>query len=149
MVSITLTQQVEHASVDYVWQKLAAYSDMNWHPSVKESRSMGTIADGSPRMIGAERVVVNTAGNELYETVTEWDSAAKQYKMSIDKGAPGFAKTFSIGFQAREVNNKTFVDMTVDTELKFPFFLLAPLLNIVLPHKLQSFVAGFNDLREP
>ena len=110
---------------------------------------MGSISDGSPHMVGAKRVIVNVSGGELLETVTQWDASQKMYVMSIDKGAPPFAKKMSLGFQVREIttNGGAYVDMTADIELKLIFVLLTPLIKAALPKKLKAFAAGFTVLQ--
>ena len=124
------------------------YSDMSWHPLVDTSKNSGSIPDGSPNMIGAERVLVNTSGKALTETVTAWSEADKFYACSIDEGAPPFAKEMIIGFKVREEKTKVLVDMIVDINLKVPFMVLAPLLKLVLRKKLGGFVDGLANAEQ-
>lgn len=148
MVHLVITKKVEHASSDYLWSKLAQYSDMTWHPLIVSSKDIGTIPDGSPNMIGAERVLVTKSGQELFETVTKWDEDSKFMALTIDKGSPPFASTLEIGFQVREEKDDVLVDVTVDLVVKLPFILFTPLFYFVLPKKLDSFAQGVADLKE-
>ncbi|CAB9507843.1 expressed unknown protein [Seminavis robusta] len=148
MVQVTVTKEAKNASASFIWSKLAAYSDMSWHPGVKSSKNTGSIPDGSPNMIGAERLLVNSSDKELVETVTAWSDEQRYYACSIDKGAPPFAKEMTITFRVREVDSKVLVDMIVDIELKVFFACLGPLLKVVLGKKLGGFVDGISDLKE-
>ena len=144
MVHITVTKPVSYVSADTLWNKLALYSDFTWHPQIKSSRNDGSIPDGSDNMVGAVRVLVNSSGQELTETVQEWSNSKRYQTFSIDKGAPPFAKSLVITFQVREdnVSGKAYVDMIVDLQVKAPFCILAPLLSVVLKKKLGPFLEG-------
>jgi len=96
MVHAVITKQAKNASAEFLWEKLAAYSDMSWHPQIESSKNTGSIEDGSDKMIGAERVLVNTAGKRLVETVTAWSGEERTFALSIDEGAPAFAKSIII-----------------------------------------------------
>ena len=115
---------------------------------MQSSRNSGSIQDGSASVIGAERVLVNSLGTELVETVTEWSNKKMYYSCSIDKGAPPFAKSMIITFRVREQKDQVLVDMIVDLEVKCPFIVLSPILGAVLPKKLGGFVEGISDLKE-
>ena len=148
MVQVIVTKQAKHASAAFLWDKLASYSDMSWHPGVISSKNTGSIPDGSANMIGAERLLVNSSGKELLETVTAWSDKERYYACSIDKGAPPIAREMIITFRVREEGSKVLVDMIVDLELKAFVACLAPLLKVVLGKKLGGFVDGIADLKE-
>lgn len=88
MVQVIVTEQAKSASASFIWSKLAAYSDLSWHPHVTSSKDTGSIPDGSPDMVGAERLIVNDSGKELLETVTAWSEEKHYFTCSIDKGGP-------------------------------------------------------------
>lgn len=148
MVHVVITAPAKNASADYIWGKLAEYSDMSWHPDIKASENRGSIADGSDNMVGAVRLLTKTDGHELLETVTEWDEKKKYYALSIDKGAPPFAKTLHAAFRVREEDDLVFVDFIIDAKLKLPFSFLSPLIAFVLPKKLGGFAKGVADLKD-
>ena len=150
MVQITVTKPVKHVDADTLWNKLAVYSDFSWHPQVESSVNDGSIPDGSDNMVGAVRVLVNTSGAELTETVQEWSNSKRYQTFSIDKGAPPFAKSLMITFQVREdeSSGKVLVDMIVNLEVKAPFCILAPLLSVVLKKKLGPFVDGIANYKK-
>ena len=143
IIKISKVATNNNVSADYMWKKLAEFSNFAWHPEIAASKDVGSTPDGSSNMIGAERIIVNASGHELVETVTAWSEDTKYYACSIDKGAPPFAKEMVIGFQVREDgNSKALVDMIVDIQLKAPFIVLTPLLKFVLGKKLDGFVDG-------
>ena len=148
MPQITVTKEAKNASAAFIWSKLAAYSAMEWHPQVSTSTNTGSIPDGSANMIGAERLLVNSAGKELLETVTAWSDKQMYYSCSIDKGAPPIARSLVITFRVREEGKKVLVDMIVDLELKPFIACLGPLFKVVLGKKLGGFVDGIADLKE-
>lgn len=148
MVHVVISKPAKHASTDYIWSKLAEYSDMSWHPEIKMSENKGNIADGSAIMVGAVRLLTKNDGHELLETVTEWDERKKYFALSIDKGAPPFAKELHAAFHVREEGELVFVDFIIDAKLKKPFFFLSPLVAFVLPKKLGGFAQGVADLKE-
>jgi hypothetical protein len=152
MVQIKVTRQAHNASADYIWSKLAAYSDISWHPIIKSSKNTGSIVDGSDNMVGAVRVLENTAGKELTETVTDWSATERYLAFSIDKGAPPLVKnepqSMIITFRVREEEQKVYVDMIADVQLKAVFCVLTPLLEVVLSKKLGAMADGVADLKE-
>ena len=149
MVQITVTRPIKYVSANTLWDKLAQYSDFSWHPLIESSKDIGSIPDGSPNMVGAVRVLVNTSGTELTETVQEWSDTKRYQVISIDKGTPPFAKSFWITFRVRDGSDgKAEVDMVVDLELKGVFCVLGPLLSLVLKKKLGPFVDGIANYKK-
>lgn len=148
-MQLTVTRQAKNASAKQVWDMLSKYSDMAWHPLIESSKDIGSIPDGSANMVGAVRVLVNTSGSALTETVTEWSDEKKYFQCSIDKGGPPFAKKFLIGFQVREdqSSKKVMVDAIVDMDLIFPLIPLTPLLKVVLSKKLGGLVDGIANVK--
>jgi hypothetical protein len=87
-----------------------------------------------------------------YWNVTEWSAKEGYCALSIDKGAPPLVKnepqSFILTFRVREEEQKVYVDMIADVQLKAVFCVLTPLLKVVLPKKLGVFVDGIADLKE-
>ena len=148
MVRITLTRPVAFVSADTLWDKLALYSEFDWHPLIVSSENIGTIPDKSDNMVGAVRMVVNTSGAVLTETVREWSDLKRYQKISIDKGGPPIAKSLHITLHVRETNDSkcsgttAVVDLIVDLQLKGRYRILAPYLSVVLRKKLEPLIDG-------
>jgi hypothetical protein len=152
MVQVTVTRQAHNASADYVWSKLAAYSDITWHPMMISSKNVGSIEDGSENMVGAVRFLEETDGSKLKETVTEWSEKERCFSISIDEGAPPFIKnepqSMIITFRVREEEQKVYIDLIADLQLKDIFWLLTPIIKLALPMKMGPLADGIADLKE-
>jgi hypothetical protein len=148
MVHVVITKPAKNASAAYIWGKLAEYSDMSWHPDIKESKNIGTINDGSENMVGAVRVLTKSDDHELTETVTEWSNEEMKFTMSIDKGGPTIAKSLIVTFAVRNEPQGVLVDMIINMQLVGLAIILTPLLKLALPKKLGPLLDGIANLKE-
>jgi hypothetical protein len=149
-MKVTLTRPVENVSATYMWKKLAAYSDFSWHPAIKASKNIGSIEDGSPDMVGAVRLLTKEDGDELKETVTAWSEEKRSLSFSVVGGLPLPIQSVVWNLSVREEQavEGVFVDAVADIEIKWFFFLLTPLLQMVLQKKLGEIVDGMADVKE-
>jgi hypothetical protein len=146
MVHVVITKPAKEANAAHIWSKLAAYSDMTWHPEIKASKNIGSIEDGSENMVGAVRILTKTDNHELTETITEWSEKDRKYTLSINEGGPSIAKSLIVTFGVREEQGAVLVDMIIDVKLKGLAVILTPLLKVVLAKRLGGFVNGIADL---
>lgn len=147
MPSVTVTRPANSASAAYIWKKLTVYSDFSWHPSIKASKDIGNVPDGSANMVGAVRLVTGGSGVELTEIVTAWSDADKSQTFEIQgDGLPAPIDTFSFTFTVREEGTQVFIDGIVNVKPKWYFFFLSPLLPLILAKKAAPFVEGIANL---
>lgn len=149
-MKVTVSREVKQASAEYVWKKLAAYSDLSWHPNVEECRNIGDIADGSPNMVGARRCM-KTSSAEAELSVVEWSYENMHYRVKLDKGSkPPFAESVHLEFQVRtdKATGKVYVEEIVDIGMKpFTCFLI-PVAKKVVAAVASGFITPFSEVVE-
>lgn len=148
---VTVSKPAQKATADYLWDKIAAYSDFSWHPQVTASKNIGNVKDGSDNMIGAVRLITNIKGKEIQETITAWSNEERSQTFSIDKGLPPPISSFHLTFYVKEDpqdTTKSVVYGVADINIKWVFCFLAPLLKVALPKKISLFVDGIAALEE-
>ena len=147
---VTITKPAKNASADYIWTRLAEFSDFAWHPEIKESRDIGSIPDGSANMIGAVRLLTKHDGAQLKEVITEWSDKNRSQTFTIEGNLPPPVRSLTVTFKVRQNPNGdgALVDCIANVQVKPIFCLLAPILKVVLPKKLGPIVQGIANIKQ-
>ena len=146
---IKITKPAKNASADYIWNRLAQFSDFAWHPEIKASKDIGTVPDGSANMIGAVRLLTKNDGGQLEERIISWSNTNRSQTFTIEGSLPPPVRSLTVTFTIRpNPAGGAFVDTIADVQVKPIFCFLAPLLKIVLPKKLDPIVQGIADVKE-
>ena len=145
---VNVTKQAKHADADYIWAKLADYSDFAWHPEMKDSQNIGTIPDGSENMVGAVRLLTKNDGHQLKETITAWSDKDRSQTFMIEGDLPPPVKSLKMTFRVREDKDGVFVDSFAEVDIKVMFCLITPILKMALPKKIAPIIQGIADVKE-